>query len=247
MKFYNFYEDLLIEGRFFSEEKYNFIINNLGDLLFEQLIDSPERVQEIPEYQRFMNYLKFNTTVDVNGVEDVAYNVSHIGDWLRKFSDSDFSKIVNGIFRAFPKIKLSVDNFRKPPRDPNLPPSKRGRPPGSKNVKQPVQFSRELSRTKIDEPEDMIIGLDEPVAPKEPKSIRYLKPDETLRKRGRKPIDDGLTAMERAKYKQEGPEGIEKLKTKWTRVDAEVQKMIDMIHKIENEISKRKRYFGITD
>ena len=250
MKFYTFYDDLLIEARHFSEEKYNFIIDNLGDMLFNRLSSEPKLIQSLPEIGRFKSYLNKYTTKPVINDEDIVYNLSEYGEWLKNFSDSEFSKIVNGIFGSFPDIKRNVDNFNKPKRDPSLPPSRRGRPPGSKSTPKPIQFNRVISRTKI-EPEDMVIGSDEPVSVKQPKPTLYLGPEDSLRKRGRKPIDDGLTSMERMKYKADGPEMIEKLENKILDIEKESDRHLDMatqrIKKIMKDIEKRKNYFGLTD
>lgn len=250
MKFLNFYEDLIVEARFFTDEKYEFIINNIGDMLFAALLDSPSKVSEIPEIERFKNYLKTMTTEKITSMDDVAYNITYIGDWLKTFKDSEFSKIINGIFTKFPKIKVDVNNFKKPKRDPNLPPSRRGRPPGSKSEPKPKEFTRVLSRTPI-EPMDMPIGSSEkeevPVEPTEPKSTLYLKPGETLRKRGRKPIYDGLTSMERMKFRNEGPEMIQKLEDKAEKLDKSVTDTIKRIKEIFVAIDKRKKFWGISD
>jgi hypothetical protein len=250
MKLYTFYNDLLVEGRYFSEEKYNFIIDNLGDMLFNKLSIEPKLVQSLPEIFRFKSYLKKYIPNPIINDEDIVYNLSEYGEWLKYFSDSEFSKIVNGIFTLFPDIKKNVNDFNKPKRDPNLPPSRRGRPLGSKSTPKPIQFSRVISRTKP-EPKDMVIGSNEPVSTKEPKPTLYLGPEDSLRKRGRKPIDDGLTSMERIKYKAEGPEMIEKLEKKIIDIDNETNRQIDIatqrIKKIMKDIEKRKNYFGLTD
>jgi hypothetical protein len=253
MKFLDFYYDLITEARHFSNEKQEYIVKNIGELLFNELINSPKKVRSLPEIGRFESYLKTKTNNKIGSDEDIVYQLpDDYGNWLESFPIDSFSKIINRIFLDFPNIKKRIDNFNKPIRDPNLPPSRRGRPPGSKSAPKPITFSREISRTKKDDDfsQEIPIGKSETPITRTERPERptiYLGPEDSLRKRGRKPIDDGLTAMERMKFRKEGPEMIDKLKTKWSLLDQEIQKQIERIHKINDELDKRKKFFGIED
>jgi hypothetical protein len=120
-------------------------------------------------------------------------------------------------------------------------PGKRGRPFGSKN------------RPKVGmEPEmDINIQMDAPkkinVSPiSEPSSEEPIS--EPKKRAGRPKIyDDTFTAIERSKFKKEGPAMIKSLESKVESLDSQVNQTITRIKKIMSDIEKRKKFFGLED
>jgi hypothetical protein len=51
MKFFLFYEDLLSEARLMSDEKFDWIVKNLGEWLFEELYSKPQLINSLPNME----------------------------------------------------------------------------------------------------------------------------------------------------------------------------------------------------
>jgi hypothetical protein len=243
---------LLREARFVSDEKYDFIIKNLGNLLFNELVNNPVKVNAIPEINRFKSFLKFNRNVEVKNDEDVVYNLDEIGDWLRNFSDMEFTKIMNGIFSFFPNVKRGVDTFNVVKRDPSLPPSRRGRPLGStKKPGNKIIYSKVISRRPLEpkdvelEPQSMEFRQGEPKVDIEPKTSSNIDSKDELRKRGRKPKDDGFSNYERFRFQKEGPESIEKLENRALELDKQVDEIMKKIRSLYADADKRRKFFNM--
>lgn len=273
MKFYQFFEELLTEmpaGRPLGEEKYNFIIKNVGGFIFDEVVYSPKDIQKWDKWSDFKEYLVRTTNNKFFTTNDVVENLDSIGDWLVTFSESEFKNILNSIYKAFPNIKVKVDNYKKPMRNPLIGSDdrpRRGRPPGtgkkqSQDQKPKITFSREIGRRPLDPQsqgyeeiglDDIGYGYEGDVASSEPKKTSkptlYLGPEDSLRKRGRKPIDDGLTAIERAKYKSEGVKKISDLEGLVEKLYKEehenYRRYMDKIKKVTFDIIKRKKFFNL--
>lgn len=236
----------LSEARFVSDNKYEYIIKNLGGLLFNELSNNPLKVKVIPEINRFESFLKINRNVNIKNEEDIVYNLDEFGDWLKYFNDKEFARIMNGIYSVFPNIKKSVNTFNVVKRDPSLPPSKSGRPLGSTKKPNKVihSYSRVLSRRPI-EPKDVEI---EPVNVSSD-NAEFSQGDmksgseEMLKKRGRRPKDDGFSNYERSKFQKEGPGAIEKLENKALELDKKVDEIINKIKSLYDDANKRRKFF----
>lgn len=226
MKFLYFYEDILTEARSMSDEKFEWITKNLGEWLFNDLVEKPVLVNSIPGIERFKNYLKVRTTEKANSDEDIVSALDRLEDFLNMLSPRDSQTMIKAIMEKFPNVRYKISRFGKP----ELTGSKRGRKPGSKN--------------KPKEKIDTFTTISKPIstAPPAPQMAPTIQEP---KKRGRKSIDSPFTAIERHIYKKEGPEKIKKLEDKVEELDNEVTQTIVRIKKIMADIEKRKKFFGI--
>lgn len=221
MKFFLFYDDLLSEARMMSDEKFDWIVNNIGDWLFEELYSKPQLINSLPNMDQFKTFVRYKTTEKADTDSDLVGALHRIGDFLNMLNPKESQNFIKSVSSTFPKIAAKILRFGKPE-----PTGKRGRPAGSKN------------RIKDIEPE---IDTNISMAPKRPEVQEPSEP----KKRGRKPIEGPLTSMERYLYKKEGPEKIQNLELKVKELDSEIDHTVQRIKKIMQDIEKRKNFFGI--
>jgi hypothetical protein len=221
MKFFLFYEDILSEARMMSDEKFDWIVNNLGDWLFEELYSRPQFVNSLPNIEQFKTFVKYKTTEKADSESDLVAALDRLGDFLNMLSPKESQNFIKSVSATFPQIGAKILRYGKPEST-----GKRGRPAGSKN-----KFK------------DKETKIDSNIAP-EPKRPEIQQPSEP-KKRGRKPLQSPLSSIERHIYKKEGPEKIQNLETKVKELDLQVDQTIQRIQKIMKDIEKRKNYFGI--
>ena len=51
------FNDLIKESRYVSDEKFDWIVNNLGDWLFDEFFNSPSKILKLNFYEKFKSYL----------------------------------------------------------------------------------------------------------------------------------------------------------------------------------------------
>ncbi len=221
MKFFLFYEDLLSEARLMSDEKFDWIVKNLGEWLFEELYSKPQLINSLPNMEQFRTFVKFKTTEKANTDSELVGALYRLGDFLNMLSPKESQTFIKSVSSTFPKIASKILRYGKPE-----PTGKRGRPAGSKNKEK--QFEPEIKTDIAFIPKKQQIPQ-----PSEPK------------KRGRKPLESPLTSMERYLYKKEGPEKIQSLEMKVKELDSEIDQTVQRIKKIMQDIEKRKNFFGI--
>lgn len=221
MKFFLFYDDLLSEARMMSDEKFDWIVNNIGDWLFEELYSKPQLINSLPNMDQFKTFVRYKTTEKADTDSDLVGALHRIGDFLNMLNPKESQNFIKSVSSTFPKIAAKILRFGKPE-----PTGKRGRPAGSKN------------KIKDIEPE---IDTNISMAPKRPEAQEPSEP----KKRGRKPLESPLTSMERYLYKKEGPEKIQNLELKVKELDLEIDHAVQRIKKIMQDIEKRKNFFGI--
>ena len=221
MKFFHFYEDLLTEAKYTSDEKFDWILSNIEGWLFEKLFSNPIAIRNLKFYNPFRTYLQQNTNEKIDSDSDIVMSIDQLKFFLNSLKKNESQKILSDIFEKFPDLKAKASRFGKPE-----PTGKRGRPVGSKN--------KPKTEPKI-EPE---IDIMKTAVPQDPTS-------EPLRKGRPKLYDDGLTSAERAKYKKEGQAMIKSLESKAESLDNQVDIIINRIKKIMTDVDKRKKFFGI--
>lgn len=227
MKFFEIYEDFIYEARLISDEKFEWIVKNLGDWLFTELYSKPQLINSLPFIEQFKTFVKHKTTEKKDSDEDLVSALYRIDDFLNLMNPKQSQEFIKKVIDIFPIIGLKISRFGKPETS-----GKRGRPFGSKNKIQKVDYQTEpeLDITKgrpspqIDEPQ---------ITQSEPK------------RRGRKPLDSPFTAIERHIFKKEGPEKIEKMETKVKELDSQVNQTIQRIQKMIKDIDRRKNFFGL--
>ena len=225
MKFFYFYDDLIIEGRMLSAEKFTWISEKIGDWLFGELFGNPQKVQSLPFFEQFKNFLKKNTTEKIDTNSQIVMALHYLKDFLNQMEPKDSQFFIKKVSIDYPTIAQKILRFGKPEE-----PGKRGRPMGSKNKPKKDLYEPNILTTpkKISEPSTEI----------QPTQIEP-------KKRGRKPIESQFTAVERHIFKKEGPEKIKKLEDKVTELDADIDQMVGRIKKIMQDIDRRKSFFGI--
>lgn len=221
MKFFYFYEDLLTEARYASDEKFEWILSNLEGWLFEKLFSNPIAIRNLKFYNPFRTYLQQNTNEKIDSDSDIVMAIDQLKFFLNSLNKNESQKILSDIFEKFPDLKTKALRFGKPE-----PTGKRGRPVGSKN--------KPKTEPKI-EPEIDIMKT----------AVRQDTTSEPLRKGRPKLYDDNLTSAERAKYKKEGQAMIKSLESKAESLDNQVDIIINRIKKIMTDVDKRKKFFGI--
>lgn len=227
MKFLDFYTDIISEARYSSDEKFDWIASKMESWLFDKMVSAPYLMKGMKWAPKFREYIKNNTREPFETDSNLVMALDHIEDFLQSLSKRDSQDVIKDIMISFPEIRAKISRFGKPEVA-----GKKGRPAGSKNspkIDKGLDIDVSLSTPKISEPE---ISIDpSPVTPK-----RAGRP---------KMYNDDFTAMERSKYKKEGPAMIKSLEAKVESLDNEVNMTIARIRKIMADIDKRKKFFGI--
>lgn len=227
MKFFEIYEDFIYEARLISDEKFDWIIQNLGDWLFEELYSRPQLVNSLPYLEEFKTFIKYKTTEKKDSDEDLVSALYRIDDFLNLMPAKQSQDFIKSVSTTFPKIAFKISRFGKPE---TL--GKRGRPFGAKNKIKKVDYRPEpeldITKGKI-----------------EPQTIKPTLSQSEPKKRGRKSLDSPFTAIERHIFKKEGPEKIEKMETRVKELDSQVNQTIQKIQKMIRDIDRRKNFFGL--
>lgn len=225
MKFQYFFEDLLIEARYSSDEKFDWIASKMESWLFDKMYAVPNMLMSQRWAPKFKDYVKNNTNEPVETEAQLVMALDNIDGFLQSLPKRDSQEVIKQISLSFPDIAAKISRFGK-----SETPGKRGRPFGSKN--------------KTSKPKNVEVGID--VIKPEPKIIptQTSEPSEPKRQGRPKLYDDGLTGGERAKYRREGPAMIKSLEAKAESLDNEVNLMISRIKKIMADVEKRKKFFG---
>lgn len=227
MKLNYFFEDFISEARYLSDEKFECIVNNMGEWLFELFYQKPSLIRNLPFYEQFKTFVKFRTTEKANSDEDLVAALDRIDDFLNILSAKDSQKFIKDITSTFPNLNEKINRCGKPESI-----GKRGRPFGSKNKPKDQPQIKPVPKS---EPE---IDFEKPIQ----------KPDvvEPSRGAGRPKIyDDKFSAIDRYRYRKEGPEMIQSLESKVKSMDSQVNQIIGRIKKIMKDIDRRKEFFGI--
>lgn len=235
MKFQEFYNDIITEARYTGDEKFDWVVSKLETWLFEKLFANPSFIKSLRILPKFKEYLKSNTNEPTETDSDMVMALDRIGDFLHMLPRKESQEAIKDILRAFPDLAMKFSRFGKPET-----PGKRGRPVGSKNKlrtdKAPemdIDIQMQAPKQVEIEPEIEIPSTEEPSS--EPK-----------KRAGRPKIyDDSLSAIERSKYRKEGPAMIKSLESKVESLDNQVNQTIARIKKIMSDIDKRKKFFGI--
>jgi len=230
MKFFDFYDDVILEARYSSDEKFDWIASNMETWLFDKMVRNPVLMRSMRWASKFKEYLKNNTNEPYDTDSNLVMALDRIEDFLQKLSKKDSQDIIKDVTNVFPDIKSKIARFGKPEVA-----GRRGRPFGSKN--KPRAPKDDISIDKVVSAPQVI----DPVLP-EPEEIT----PQPVKKLGRPKIySDEFTSMERSKYKREGPAMIKSLEAKAESLDNEVNLTIARIKKIMADIEKRKKFFGI--
>ena len=253
MKFFYFYEDLLTEARYFSEEKFDWVASNMGTLILDSTIERPSSITSLPFFKQFKEWLSENTTKPTETHEDIVLSLDYLEQFLNFLNPRDSQRFMKEAMERFPLVKSKIVSYLKPgmtsqPSTTDGTGKKRGRPPGVKN-KPKIDLSdpsiKIIKRYKPEEPIDVTKQINP--QPTQPQSEPKVEPKEPVKKSLGRPklYNDDLTAFERTKYKKEGPGMIKSLEGKVESLNYEAEQIRQRILKIMGDIDKRKKYFGI--
>lgn len=253
MKFFYFYDDLLTEARYFSEEKFDWVANNIGTWILDSTIERPSSITSLPFFKQFKEWLSENTTKPTETHEDIVLALDYLEQFLNFLNPRDSQRFMKEAMERFPLVKSKIVSYLKPGMTTQTSSTdgtgkKRGRPPGVKN-KPKIDLSdpsiKIIKRYKPEEPVDVTKKTPPPSTLQEPEFTA--QPEEPIKKALGRPkvYNDNLTGVERAKYKKEGPGMIKSLEGKVESLNYEAEQIRQRILKIMGDIDKRKKYFGI--
>ena len=228
MKFLLFYSDLLSEARMMGNEKFDWVASNMGNWLFDELFANPDKIQSLPNMDQFSTWVSSKIKKTPTST-DLVDNLDLMETFLHRLDPKESSAFIKSVISTFPVILNKITRYGKPEVM-----GKRGRPMGSKNKPKPDMLGVDILKTV--RPVQTITQI-----PQEP------QPEVEPKRRGRpKQYDDDLTAIERSKFRREGPAMIQSLEAKAQSLDNEVTFIIQRIKKIMGDIEKRKKFFGIS-
>lgn len=128
MKFSDLFEEILNEGKKFSDEKFDLYMENAGWWLFNLFQDTPSDVRKIPELDDYLNYARKKSKDKIETVDDMVYSLPDFyGDWINLMDESKSNTVMSRTIARFNlQDKMSG-------RDSSVS-KKRGRKPKSQNV-----------------------------------------------------------------------------------------------------------------
>jgi hypothetical protein len=128
MKFSDIFEEILSEGKKFSEEKFDRFMENAGWWLFDQFQNTPSDIRIIPGYADYVAFAKSRSKEKLDNWDNLVYTLpDYYGDWINLMDERKSNKIMSDtILRFGLQDKMSG-------RD-NYVPKKRGRKPKAQSV-----------------------------------------------------------------------------------------------------------------
>lgn len=128
MKFSDIFEEILSEGKKFSEEKFDRFMENAGWWLFDKFQNTPSDIRIIPGYGEYVAFAKSRSKEKLDDWDNLVYTLpDYYGDWINLMDDKKSNKIMSDtILRFGLQDKMSG-------RD-NYVPKKRGRKPKAQSV-----------------------------------------------------------------------------------------------------------------
>lgn len=255
MKFSSIYEDLILEERPLSNEKLDMVVDALPEIIFTELSNNPRSVFNLPQISYFKERAKemYGQDYDVTDPDILLLIINdHLESFLNKGMNAvQQTRFIKQLKSGYPRIAEKIDALIKKP-------SKwveggRGRPPKKKEEKG-FEFPLEYQgRRLVPIGSRPINQIQQPPSydfnPEEYEDEPFQKNDEVSsepKRRGRpKLYDDSMSAMKRWKIKKEGPEAIDALQKKHDAIQTDVDKQLERMKKIMQDIETRKKYFGL--
>lgn len=221
------------------DDKFLWISKNMGEWIFDEVVTDFKKIQDIPFYGKYRQYLKLKTTIDINDLESVVESLSdHYEDFLNVMDSQDSEDVVDEFKKYYPSIAQKIARYERKDFNPN---EKRGR---KKLVKGPKitsaiksgRFTGDISRLK---PLSSVTPKPEVTPNPEPQ----VKPEGG--KRGRKPLGGEFTSQEVNRWKLEGIEQLSKIEKRIDKYESETTKLTKVIIRLQKDLDRRKKFFGI--
>jgi|688.fasta_scaffold00014_112 hypothetical protein len=248
MRFLNYFQDYITEARYYSDEKFNWVASNMGSWILDSTIDNPVKIQSLPMLQEFQSWLSTNTTKATKSSDDLVLATDYIDSFLNSLSPRDAQNFIKTAMERFPIVKTKIANYLKDEIQDNIG-KKRGRPLGSKNkpkidLNDPsIKVIRRLKPAPQEPVQDISKDLP-PVTP--PSVIDQPEVEISTPRRGRpKVFSDETSAIDRARFKQEGKDYWEYLEAKKKIVDNKIKVFNQQLVKLQSNIDKRKKFWEI--
>lgn len=248
MRFLNYFQDYITEARYYSDEKFNWVASNMGSWILDSTIDNPVKIQSLPMLQEFQSWLSTNTTKATKSSDDLVLATDYIDSFLNSLSPRDAQNFIKTAMERFPIVKTKIANYLKDEIQDNIG-KRRGRPPGSKN-KPKIDLndpSIKVIRRLKPAPQEPVQDISKDLPPVTPPSV-IDQPEvkiSTPRKGRPKVFSDETSAIDRARFKQEGKDYWEYLEAKKKIVDNKIKVFNQQLVKLQSNIDKRKKFWGI--
>ena len=107
------------------DDKFLWISKNMGEWIFDEVVTDFKKIQDIPFYGKYRQYLKLKTTIDINDLESVVESLSdHYEDFLNVMDSQDSEDVVDEFKKYYPSIAQKIARYERKDFNPN---EKRGR------------------------------------------------------------------------------------------------------------------------
>jgi hypothetical protein len=217
------------------DDKFFWITKNMGGWIFDEVVTDFKKIQDIPFYGKYKQYLKLKTKVNTDNLESVIYSLSdYYEDFLNVMDAQDSEDVVDEFKKYYPNISQKIARYERKESNPD---EKRGR---KKLVRGPKvtsaiksgRFTGDISRLK---PLSSVTPKPEPQPEVKPEGA----------KRGRKTLDRDFTPIEAGRWKKEGIEQLSKIEKRIDKYEAESTKLTNIIIRLQKDLERRKSFFGI--
>jgi hypothetical protein len=219
------------------DEKFYWISQNMGEWIFDEVVTDFKKIQDIPFYGKYRQYLKLKTKVNIDDLESVVDSLSdYYKDFLNVMDAQDSEDVVDEFKKYYPSIAQKIARYERKEFNPN---EKRGR---KKLVRGPKitsaiksgRFTGDMSRLK---------PLSSVTPKSEPQPEPEVKPQGA--KRGRKPLGGEFTSQEVNRWKLEGVEQLSKIEKRIDKYETESTKLTNVIIRLQKDLDRRKKFFGV--
>lgn len=222
--------------RLTGNEKFLWITQNMGNWIFNEVISNFKKIELIPSYGKYKQYLRLKTKVDTSSLDSVVWSLTeHYADFLNVMSDQDSEKLIDELKKYFPSVSEKILGYQKKETNPN---EKRGR----KKLEKRPNVTSAIVKGRTDLDMSRLKPLSTVQNKPEVKSVG-LSPEG--KKRGRKPLGGEFTSQEVGRWRHEGIGQLEKIEKRIDKYEAQSSKLTNEIIRLQQDLDRRKKFFGI--
>lgn len=224
--------------RLTGNEKFLWITQNMGGWIFNEVISNFKKIELIPYYGKYKQYLRLKTKVDTNSLDSVVWSLTeNYEDFLNVMGDQDSEKLIDELKKYFPSISEKILGYQKKETNPN---EKRGRKKLEKRPK--VTSAIVKGRTDLD------MSRLKPLSTVQNKpEVKSVDPSPEVKKRGRKPLSGEFTSQEVGRWRHEGIGQLEKIERRIDKYEDQSSKLTNEIIRLQQDLDRRKKFFGIDE
>jgi hypothetical protein len=223
------------------DSKFFWIAERMGDWIFNEVVMDFKKVEFIPFYEKYKQYLILKTKVNTSRLDFIVQSLpEYYNDFLNVMDPQKSEDVIDEFKKHYPNIKQKIDSYDKKESNPN---ERRGR---KKLGKQPKitsaiksgRFSGDISKLK---PLSSVTTTPEVQPETKPQDT----PNKVKGNRGRPKVESPFTAQERSLFKKQGVEYIDHLENKFKEYDNLANIYIKRAQEKLDDINRRKQFFGI--